>query len=188
MKNILLLILVCVGVVSCDGRKSHSESLQEAVEEFRDSVGPIEIIKYIPEDYAENVTDTILSNGFRVKIKTFTDMEHSYLNEFKTDTVTNKHYYRNYIADIVVLKDEKKVLVVTIDNDFIMKNDPSMDVSFKNEMTMHGIWIDQSKSDNHNNVVLDFSFCQPETDFCYDYQMIIEANGNYQIKEIEEHY
>lgn len=189
MRNILILLtLISVAFISCDGRKTHSESLQEAVEAFKDSVGPIEVIKYFPEDYAENVTDTILSNGFRVKIKTYTDMENSYLDAFEGEGTIYKHYYRNYKTDIVILKNDKEVLITTVGNDFMMKNNPSLDESFKEEMMMSGVWIDQSKSNNHANVVLDFSFCKPETDFCYHYEMTVENNGDYHIKEIEYNY
>ena len=51
--------------------KTNTEVLKE--HKLLDSFS--EQIKYIPEKYTEVITDTILSNGFRVKIKYYYDMK-----------------------------------------------------------------------------------------------------------------
>ena len=62
MKNILIvLILVCVGFVSCDGRKSRSESLKKSVAEFNEKQSDVVIVSYYPKEYTEVVTDTLIS-------------------------------------------------------------------------------------------------------------------------------
>ncbi len=185
MKTLFLLTLISVAFVSCDGRKSKSVALKESIEKLKDSAGTLETIKYFPEEYAENVRDSILSNGFRVKIKTYTDLNNSYLHEFEIDSVLNKHYYRNYIAEIEVLKNHRQILKLKVDNSFIVNNDPSSD-KYLEDLTMHGVWIDQSKSNDHKNVVIDFLFCKPETDVCFYFEMTIDQEGHYQLKEIKE--
>lgn len=185
MKNILVLILVFVGFMSCDGRKSKSVALKESIEEFKDSIVNIEVIKYFPETYAENVTDSILSKGFRVKIKTYTDMQNSYLNEFEHDSILNKHFYRNYIAEVTISRHQHEIFKKSIDNNFFVKNDKTL-VDVFEDMTMHGVWIDQSKSIDFENVVINFLFCKPETDSCFYFEMTIDGQGQHQIKEIKE--
>lgn len=95
MKNtISLLVLLIIGFTSCDGRITANQSLTESIEEFKINTA-IESQTYIPEVYTEISNDTLLSNGFRVKTTTFTDMDNSIVRSVVKDSVTYKEYYRD---------------------------------------------------------------------------------------------
>ncbi|RYH71869.1 hypothetical protein EVU94_14420 [Flavobacteriaceae bacterium 144Ye] len=186
----LFAVLLCVAFSSCDGRKSHKESLEESVTEFKDSIGPIENIKYFPEEYAETVTDTILSNGYRVKLKTYTDMENSVLNEFKVDTIVHKHYYREFIASIYIEKEGVEISNLNIDKDFIIKNDESSDFykSFYEDALLYSVWLSEYNSTISDKIIFIISLCKPESDDCIMYETIIHYDGKVELNELEEYY
>ena len=69
----------------------------------------VEIPVYEPESYMEREVDTLLHNGYRVKIKTFTDMENTVLFTKIKDTINYQTYYRNYKFNILVEKDGKRI-------------------------------------------------------------------------------
>ena len=74
MKHLLgLLIIIILGFTSCEDRKTQSQALSESIQEFKKTVN-FETNVYIPETYLEQEIDTLMSNGFRVKIK-ITTME-----------------------------------------------------------------------------------------------------------------
>lgn len=193
MKNILIvLILVCVGFVSCDGRKSQSESLKESIEKFKDSVGPIEIIKYIPKDYAENVTDTILSNGFRIKIKTFTDMEHGIVDSISIkDSITSKTIRRDFLSEVTVFKNDRQIFSKTIDKSTFEKQYELIKGQLK-EMILSSVWVNQVHDNDKDIVQIEFDFCLPEnlekeySSRCYiHFRLMINPDGTYSFSSIE---
>ncbi|RIA09600.1 uncharacterized protein DUF4738 [Flavobacteriaceae bacterium MAR_2010_72] len=183
--SIFIIILLILVFSSCDGRISKHESLKASVEKFKDSTGVIEIINYFPSDYSEQVTDTLLHNGNRVRIKAYTDMNHNVLNEFKDQSTLTKHYYRNYLAEILISKEGNTVFNKTMDKTVFIEHDPSLE-SYLKASTLHGVWLNQSKSINNGTFVIDFLFCKPETDTCFYFEMNIDEYGVFNIKEIEE--
>lgn len=186
MKYSLILFIILVSVFSsCDGRISKQESLKASVEKFNDSTGVIEIIKYFPDDYSEQVTDTLLHNGSRVRIKAFTTMNQYVLNEFNENSTVTKYYYRDYNAEILVAIKGKTTFNKTIDKTIFIEHDPSLE-SYLNATTLHGVWLNQSKSVDKNLTIIEFLFCKPETDNCFYFEMNINEEGNFYIKEIEE--
>ena len=76
MKNIVIIFtLITALFMSCDGRQSQRESLQNALNDFNKNQTPIDVIEYYPKEYTEIVTDTIISNTLEVKIKNYTLMD-----------------------------------------------------------------------------------------------------------------
>lgn len=163
--------------LSCNGKDKAILSPQESLKqkELLDSFS--ENIKYIPEDYAEVVTDTILSNGFRVHIKTFTDMEKSIINTFKTNKILIKHYYREIVSEVVVYKNDKQIFNKKIDNLFLSAHGTQF---LNNE-----ILVDELKSITTNKLHLIASQCIPQSNNCPSFNIIIDQKGNYEIKKIE---
>lgn len=181
MKNIILLfVLIAISFTSCDGKKSKSESLKDAVKEFNDTIGPIEVIKYFPDTYAETITDTLLTNGFQIKIKAFTDMSSNYLNEFTEDSIIYKHYYRNYIADVIVYKNETEVFNKRINNSFFINYDESYS-SLLEDKNLNGFWINEKNALSKDNIIIDFLFCKPETQSCIYFELYIDDKGDFKI-------
>ncbi len=105
MRNLLgLLLIFVIGLMSCEGRKTQKQALSEGIEVFKKEAS-LEVDLYQPETYAEREVDTLLSNGYRIKIKTSTDMENNVLFTKIKDTVNYQTYYRNYKFKISVEKE-----------------------------------------------------------------------------------
>jgi len=109
MRNfVYILLLIALVASSCEGRKTRNQALSEDIEEFKKTV-TVEIPVYEPESYIEREVDTLLYNGYRVKINTFSDMENSVLFTKIKDTVNYQTHYRNFKFNILVEKNGKSV-------------------------------------------------------------------------------
>ena len=82
---LILGIIICL--LSCDGREKVKRKPIETLKEKNmiESFSTRE--SYYPKTYSEVKTDTILSNGYTVKVNTFTDMTSSFLKQFKHDAI-----------------------------------------------------------------------------------------------------
>ncbi|MFI0428889.1 hypothetical protein [Mariniflexile sp. HMF6888] len=186
MNKLIYILVIVLAFVSCNG-KTKKDTLKTSVEKFKDSLGTLEIEKYIPETYSETVTDTILSNGFKVKVKTFTDMKHSVLNIFKQDTIVYKHYYRELASQVTINKDGNEILKLLVDKNFIIEHDAAFEFNkeFYNESAFYSIWFSELNSTIYDHVVFIVSICKPESDDCLMFEITIDMKGNYQVKEFE---
>ena len=101
-----ILLITVLGFTSCEGRISKTQALEKDIKEFQDSVS-IQVDVYKPKNYLEREVDTTLSNGFRVKIKTYTDMDNNVLFTKIKDTINYQKYYRNFKFEILVEKSGK---------------------------------------------------------------------------------
>ncbi|HAI18384.1 MAG TPA: hypothetical protein DCM10_10365, partial [Xanthomarina gelatinilytica] len=128
---IFLLVIATIGIVSisCNGRdrvfKTNTEVLIE--NKLLDSFS--ENITYVPETYTEVATDTILYNGFHVKLKTYTIMDKHIVNEFKQDSIVYKKYYREFVTDVIVTKNDKEIFNERIDKEFIHKHNNNLQLN-----------------------------------------------------------
>ncbi|WAC02845.1 hypothetical protein N7U66_04210 [Lacinutrix neustonica] len=130
-KFILLILITLIGLLSCDGRdrvyKTNAEVLKahQLLDLFSERV------TYVPEKYTTVVTDTILSNGFRIKIKAYIDMENAVLKISHSDGLKDKKHFRNRKAEITVKKNNKLIFSKIIDNDFFLKINPNLKDSLR---------------------------------------------------------
>ncbi|MCX7547996.1 hypothetical protein OS188_08520 [Xanthomarina sp. F1114] len=181
-----LLAFICVGLafLSCDGRdrvyKSNSEVLKE--NKLLDSFS--ENISYIPETYSEVITDTILNNGFHIKIKTFSHMEQNVLKEFRQDSINYKEYYREFVSEVVITKNSEEIFNKTIDKQFFN--------AFKNNLKLNNSIIklifDQTISYKANTVVLSVMIEKIDSKKIRFCDLIIDSEGNFKLKEVKELY
>ena len=174
-KLIFLLALIGVVSISCDGRDRVYKTDFNVLKAKSIS----ENITYIPEGYTEVVTDTMLSNGFRIKMKTYTDMEQSVLNEFKQDTINYKQYYREFVSEVTITKNSKEIFSHLIDKQFLykLKNDLQLDHAIVKLM------FDQASSIETNSIVLSALIQKTDSkkvSFC---DIIIDSEGNYKLEE-----
>lgn len=181
----LLFLLLVIALSSCDGRdKKHRTTQQDLIEnKALDTFS--DVVTYFPEKYTQVVTDTILSNGFEVKINTSTDMKNSILNAFKVDTTNHKHYYRDLISKIEVSKNGQIILSEVIGKPFFLKFDNTLEDYFKIS-NLTGVWLDEKSALTKDEIFIYILFNKPETDYSYLYKMIINKHGEYSIIEIEE--
>lgn len=175
--TICILLLLLIGFSSCDGRKTKNQSLSESIEEFKKSA-TIEIDIYKPENFVERKIDTLLSNGYHVTIKTYTDMYNSVLFTKIKDTINYQTFYRNYEFDILVEKDDQLIFKESFNKDklqtAIKYNADTF--NFEELAVLKSIEIDDYKSLN-DHIVIDILYTIPETDKTLSNQLVINKNG-----------
>ena len=179
-KFFILFILIIITFLSCDGRGRKHKTNEDVLKENQLLDSFSESIKYIPETYTEVETDTILSNGFRVKIKTYTEMQDNVLNEFTIDTIKYKFYYRNYTGKLDVYFNNSPILEETIDKAFLNK---AKDREFWDDAIMAGISLDDINS-TKKEVSITVLYCIPESEICKEFIIIVDKKGNSKLKEL----
>jgi len=190
-KYISILVLVfAIAVVSCDGRhRVHDKNYDTfKLQDKTDS----EKITYIPEEYTEVVTDTLLSNGFRIKIKTYTDMKNGILDSLIVkDSITTKTIKRDFISEVTVFKDGKEILFKTI-NKSLFSDIYDYHGDILKDMTLVNVWINQFILANQDVAQIEIDYYRkpnllkdyPEEYYIY-YGLIVYADGKFQIKHME---
>lgn len=152
-----------------------------------------ENIKYIPEEYAEVVTDTTLSNGFMVHIKTYTDMTSGIVIDsvVKNDSITSKTIKRDLISEVTVYKDGKEILSKTINKSLFLDEYENHKNTLK-DMTLENVWVNQFIIEDQNVVQIEIDYHRrpnvlkeyPEEYFLY-YGLIVYPNGENRILHFE---
>ena len=184
MKKILILvILICVGFVSCDGRKSRSEALKSSIEEFNKKQSDLVIITYYPKEYTEVVTDTLIANYVNIHVKNYSLASESLLisiNDQKIPKIRKEH--RVFESEVVISTPLKEILNTHISAE-LFKN--TFYDEFWNHATLEHVWVNQELSKS-NDIKLDISFIDPSNNSYKIYRMSIDENGHKNVKLIEE--
>jgi hypothetical protein len=194
MRNILgLLLIIVLGFTSCEGRITKNQALAKDIEEFNKTVS-LEIDVYKPESFTERQVDTTLNNGFRVKIKTYTDMDNSVLFTKIKDTVNYQTYYRNFKFDILVEKNNKVIYNKSFDkqkantafnfNSNLLKG--SELYNFDKLAILNAIQLDDDPSYT-NTVAIDVMYVIPETDKVSHHKILINDKGKANFIKTEKH-
>lgn len=187
MKKLLFFLLVTViSFISCDGRKTKVEILKESVTKFKDSLGTLEIVEYIPKEYTEAKTDTILSNGFSISIKTYTNMKKSVTIKHKIDTITYVEHHRDWISEVKIKKNKNLIFDKKIDKEFFLKNNIKISDYLSGAINTK-VWIDEEASIEKDSISLLTVFLNPEDDDFLIYRIKIGNRGNYSLKKLEKH-
>ncbi|WP_299126102.1 hypothetical protein [uncultured Winogradskyella sp.] len=182
MKNLLGLLLILVtAFTSCEGRKTHDQSLAESIEEFNKKNTLIEKVSYKPEMYTEVATDTILSNGFKVNVKYFSDMNNQILDEVIQEGIIYKRNYREFIAQINISKNGKEIFNGIIDKNFI-KTQKDLTPDFIDFTIMSNVLINFESVD-HKNLNLEIWFKKIKTDIHKIYTLKFDKTGMYKIED-----
>ncbi len=177
MKQLTLLLMLVLAFVSCDGRNRAHKSHIEVLKESRLFETFSEQFIQIPEKPINITTDTILSTGLRVKIS-YSSVDNDLIVKTIKNTAT-KHYYRNFKATYLVLKDNTTIKIGSIDkNLFYNYASPS----FWEKAVMQYVWVDYSHTKT-NSVKLNTCFVIPTTTIVKDFSLIINQNGTTQIVE-----
>ena len=163
--------------MSCDGRQSQRESLENAVSEFNKKQTTIETLKYHPKEYTEIVTDTIISNALEVKIKNYTVMDkHIALNSNPNEM------HRVFESEVEVFAATTSVFKTIINAELFATQ---KDSPFWNQATLEHVWVNQDLS-TVKEVFLDVSFLNPITKDFKLYRMTVDTSGKHHIHLIEE--
>jgi len=184
MRNLLgLLLIFVIGLMSCEGRKTQKQALSEGIEVFKKEAS-LEVALYQPETYAEREVDTLLSNGYRIKIKTSTDMENNVLFTKIKDTVNYQTYYRNYKFKISVEKEGKVIYNESFNKarankalNYSANYAPgSLLYDFDRLAVLKSIQIDDDLSIK-NGIAIDIMYAIPETNKYASHRLFIDEKG-----------
>ncbi|MGJ5640890.1 hypothetical protein [Formosa sp. S-31] len=176
----LAFILLCF---NCDGRdsikKNHTQVLEEnnLIQEFSEQV------TYIPETNLETVTDTLLSSGYKIHIKTYFNMDSSVLKTRHQDSLNLKSYYRNGLADVIISTDDNVLFSKTITKTFIREN-LSKPIEGLKSFILKSIWIDENTALNGTVIAIQMEYCIPETQDCLTFKLSVKTSGEYQLKQL----
>lgn len=180
--SLILISIFSVALTNCDGRKTKSEALKESVEKFRDSIEPINIVEYIPKVYSEVKTDTILSNGFVVKIKNYTDMQNSVSHNYQVDSITTRtDIYRKWISEVSVEKDGKLIFNKIINDDFFLSEVDNNQKALTRAITS-GVHFDQELYPDNASIKLYAELTYPDTEGGLVFIIRMDKSGKYTIK------
>jgi len=192
MKNYLIfLIIIAIGFTGCNNKKSKSQALSESVKEFKKTVN-LETNVYIPEAYFEHEVDTLISNGYRVKIKTYTDMSNSVLFSKIKDTINYQTYYRNFKFDITVSKNEKVIYQENFNKEKANKAfnyNPNLvegsDLyNFDKLAILKSIQVNDDPT-YKNMIAIDILYAIPESNKSASHTLFINSKGKSNIVQIE---
>lgn len=185
MKNLLVLVaLMFIVCLSCDGRKTKKESLEQAVSAFNLKTTPVQSSTYYPESYVEIVTDTIISNSVNVRIKNYSLLDEQIIISEATSGVTKKvSYQRVFESEISVSTATKDILNTHIS----AKQFRAIDADpFWVNATLQHAWVNQELS-TAENITLDITFINPVNDTHKLYRMSINSDGHHTVNLIEAH-
>jgi len=177
-----MIFLISFTLISCDGRSEIYKSNQEILKAHRLYESFSERINYIPEFYLETTTDTILSNGYKIKIKSYTDMNNSLLNTYTKENIQHKNYYRNINTNITIIKNNQEILSKLITKDDLIACDKSLEKMIQNKI-LQGVWINEYASLIKNKVIINVLFVEPETNKNINYSLEFDAQGKLFITE-----
>jgi hypothetical protein len=183
MKTTLGLTLVLIiGITSCNGRKNSNLALAQSIEEFK-TKNAIESVSYLPKNYREQSQDTTLSNGFKIKTRTFTNMNDSVVKSVIRDTITYKKLHREVNALVTIFFNDKQVFEKTITKDFLTHNLISEQLNLEHSV-LQSLWLSQDHVLQDNEVTLYMDYCDLTNESCKRFSISIDNLGNYIIKSI----
>ncbi|MEZ4857167.1 MAG: hypothetical protein R2812_11915 [Gelidibacter sp.] len=183
MKKILLLLFITsIIFMNCDGRKSHRESLQQAISEFNQKQRPHEIVTFYPKEYTEIVTDTLISNRFEVNIKNYSLMDQAITLKGLKNQTSEKAFQRVFVSEVVVNSNSKAIFKAHINAEQFPLNTHS---EFWNNATLEHVWVNQETS-TKERVNLEISFLNPLDNTYKIYQMDVDSQGQHHIHLLEE--
>ncbi|WP_417557591.1 hypothetical protein [Mesoflavibacter zeaxanthinifaciens] len=175
-KFTVLLLGIIITLISCDARDKINRSPKDILKEKNLLESFSERVSYFPKEYAEVKTDTILSNGYHVNVKTFTDMKSSYLRQFKHDSINYKYHYRDYKAQVVA-RQNKIIFNDVIDKQYILRHDKTVSYYMETSI-LKSVWVNQEESLNQNKLVLNILFTQPKSNTEKLFELVIDNKGD----------
>ncbi|MEP3836828.1 MAG: hypothetical protein ABJM36_04235 [Algibacter sp.] len=169
-------------LLNCDGRKTKQDALKTSIIKFKDSIETIEIIEYIPKKYSEIKTDTILSNGFTVKVSSITDMDNSILKSFQKDSASIKQYHRKRIVTLEISLNGKLLFDKQIDTLFLKSYKGLAKSIISKDLIISDLRIDPKTSLSPKTELYMFiTAYNPGDKFDKRFQLHFDKSGNYRL-------
>lgn len=168
LKNIIRIIAVFAALflIMNDGKK---EVISNEFPQL--DAGPIKTNQvftktaFLPNEYTESVTDTILASGFHVTIRYKSLMQQSII---KKDLIINggsETYYRKFSSSISVIKDNNQLAYVEL----------PLETANKSRILQY-VWLNQIAS-SKKKMVFQYAMYDPIADRYTDHQIHIDLEG-----------
>ena len=178
--------IIILFLVGCDGQDLKHQSAVEVLKKHKLLDSFSEQIQFTPKNYTEIQRDTILKSGYSVKIKYYSNMElsTSILKNYTLDSLTIKHYYRRFNAEVKIIKKEEIIFSEVINARFIEEQG---NVKLK-DYILTNIEVNQFPENANYSTQLHLEFCQPENKSCKNYTLNFQEDNTYIIKETDNNY
>ncbi|GEM_PF-3146053 len=185
MKHIIFIIFIgIVALTSCNNRTTERDSLEQAVSRFKKSLEPIEFVEYFPNGYSEKRTDTILSNGVKVSIKSYTDMNRDIIHKTTKDTISVvTEIHRKWVSEVKIEKNGELIFNETIDDAFFQKYTGINTKALLNTINLETAINTDNFENSNNYIIIDtgLKFIKENKHFLYS--MRIDESGNFSINQ-----
>lgn len=178
----LLILPIIIAFCSCESRQTKNNLLQKSISKYKNDFKLIEVKNYYPKAYNEIITDTLLSNGYRVKIKTFTDMNNAVSVVSKTSTIYQTDYYRQVTSEVVVFKNNKLIFNKSFNSNFLKQH--IFENKNSNNFINNYVYVDEAASINSNKLVLIASQISPKSNIKDIYKIEIDETGLFTLNKL----
>jgi len=170
----LISILIC-SFLSCDGRERSKPKNSFALHQQNQNSNQT---TYIPESYAEKVTDTIFSNNYHVYIKQYTHKTRS----IKIKTKSKTTVYKDTIAEVRIDFKGNSIFKESLDikSELFSKNLPHLDLT---SYYLRNIWTEQLNPSHPNVPCILAELFNPKTKYATTI-MITPINGIFTVTEL----
>lgn len=182
MKKLLFLLpVLSIVLFSCDGKERVYKTNTEVLKEHKLLDSFSEKVEFIPEFHTEIKTDTILDNGFRIKIR-----YHRHIKEYVSvkqtkDSIKHTINYYDFVSKISIYKDSIEIFNKDIYKRSLEKHSGDFVKKVEN-LIMNPTYIDYEKTLDKNKVIIVFPLCTIDTGNCLFYELIVDKNGTFEFK------
>lgn len=183
-KLLLLIAFIFICFVSCDGRDRGNKTNAEILKESKLLDSFSEKIEYIPDSFTEINTDTILSNGFRIKIRYHTHMKEYVSKNYKIDSINHKKHFYDFVSKITVYKGSKEIYKKDIYKRSLDEHSKYFATEVAN-LIMNPSYIDYERSLEKGKAVIVFPLCTTDTVNCLFYELVVDKNGAFEYKPMK---
>lgn len=153
-KLIYSIFVIFVVLMSCDGRDRVHKTNEEVLTENKLLDSFSENITYLPENYIEKATDSILNNGYRVRVKFYSDMLKSVLVEEQKDVIITKTYHRELVTDVEIYKNSTQIFKDTLNTNFLL-NKGLFTITDSKSFMIQDFWL-ETYNDVHDGAPILF--------------------------------
>ena len=184
--SLFLVSLIVLIVMSCDGQDLKHQSAVQVLKKHKLLDSFSEQIQFTPKNYTEIQHDTILTSGHIIKIKYYSNMDlnTSILTTHKADSLTVKHYYRRFNAEVQISKQNEIVFSEIVNTDFLNRY---TQVNLT-DYILTNIEVNQFPKNINSTLQLYLEFCKPENKNCKNYILNFQDDNTFIIKETENNY
>lgn len=181
--SVILLAIISIISLSCDGRQTKKEALERAVSEFNLKYCYTDTYSHQPRAYVEVVTDTLISNEVSVHIRNYSLLDEQILISKTTNsTAKDVKYQRVFESEVIISRASKDIFNIHISAKKFKTFDSD---PFWNNATLEHVWVNQELSTAFD-IKLDMSFMDPRNNAYKLYRMSIDAYGQHTLDLIKE--